>query len=544
MKFYLTLIKKPRVLLICLILLVIGAFFFNACKKNNSLTINAEDEYIAKAITWFNGKYSSRLEFDNKGEPKYGKYPDWRFAKSYSLDGYKILEAPLLEKYKTIFYKNKEEKEYLFANKAVTTINKFLIWGKNGKYRETIMTIVGDMKYLNKHRDLSDIGPNNIPKDFSGMIFYKRYDGKFQKGWFYENGKMTTKIKWYRNNINSSKTNDAANPPCTGCHPVTTYVSNQFGCIATTNYFSNLTDLPMPGIGPQVEEVNPSNCEGQGTGGNNPPNEDDEDPGDGGWGAEQGGLDDLTNPGGELSCYLYPNPFCDCYNGIYFNCEFGEDGVGVVLINEEEIINSVFVYNQLNALNAQISLYDYLKCFSNEPGATFKVTISADQPVPNSRKAYKMYGIVPDVGHTFLTIKETKADGTYIIRSLGFYPASQNVSPAIPSSDGAVIFDAGHIRDVSLTTEVNWTKVNQLIANIKASATQSYNLNSNNCSTWAIDRLAAIGIILPKTIGNWPGGAGCNPGDLGEDIRQLQLLSGQTKNLTTAKAYDNVGTCP
>ena len=69
-----------------------------------------------------------------------------------------------------------------------------------------------------------------------------------------------------------------------------------------------------------------------------------------------------------------------------------------------------------------------------------------------------------------------------------------------------------------------------------------YDLNSNNCTHFALNALASGGINLPRTNGSWLNGAGLNPGDLGEDIRAMALGSNMTRS--TANAYHpNAGTC-
>ncbi|MCL1658564.1 MULTISPECIES: hypothetical protein [Elizabethkingia] len=55
-------------------------------------------------------------------------------------------------------------------------------------------------------------------------------------------------------------------------------------------------------------------------------------------------------------------------------------------------------------------------------------------------------------------------------------------------------------------------------------------------------RLAKAGISLPKTSGNWPGGGGSNPGNLGQDLRNLNNSSVQ-KNTSGGNAPKNTGSC-
>jgi hypothetical protein len=48
-----------------------------------------------------------------------------------------------------------------------------------------------------------------------------------------------------------------------------------------------------------------------------------------------------------------------------------------------------------------------------------------------------------------------------------------------------------------------------------------YDPNTRNCTDVAIGAGAAAGVAVPDTPGRWLGGGGSNPGDLGEDLREL-----------------------
>ena len=69
-----------------------------------------------------------------------------------------------------------------------------------------------------------------------------------------------------------------------------------------------------------------------------------------------------------------------------------------------------------------------------------------------------------------------------------------------------------------------------------------YNLNAENCTTFVLQTLTQGGVYLPNTIGKWTGGMGNDPGDLGEDIRQMTPLSNMTRN-TVEFYHPNTGTC-
>lgn len=212
----------------------------------------------------------------------------------------------------------------------------------------------------------------------------------------------------------------------------------------------------------------------------------------------------------------------------------------------DDVNNIPYVLENL-AVNAPhnsqpVNLIEYLQCFTNTPGSVYKVTISADQPVPGKSDCwtYGNNGGI-DVGHTFLTLEQTKPDGTKIIRSFGFYPTGQ-VKPVSPSSSGNFINDQGHISDASLTTTItDGGFFMQNINNLKAMPVPGYDLSFNNCTTFATFAMAGFGIIIPLQSCFWASFG--NPGDLGQFIRNLQLAPNQTRNTTTTTAPVNAGGC-
>jgi hypothetical protein len=77
---------------------------------------------------------------------------------------------------------------------------------------------------------------------------------------------------------------------------------------------------------------------------------------------------------------------------------------------------------------------------------------------------------------------------------------------------------------------------------VAQNAGATYNLSSYNCTSFTLRTLYAGDIYLPSTVGQWPGGSGNDPGDMGEDIRSMQLAAGQTRN-TVSNPHPNLGTC-
>lgn len=188
--------------------------------------------------------------------------------------------------------------------------------------------------------------------------------------------------------------------------------------------------------------------------------------------------------------------------------------------------------------------YDYFRCFSNVPGATYKVTIAVQQPKPNTRKSFVPFqNGVCDVGHTFL-ILEQNLNGVKTVRSIGWYPAMV-CSPFYPNVPGVINNDENHLYHVALVNNVSGSDLMAIINEIKTDTHTKYDLNTYNCSNWAYRMIFGHPVDnISVTIGYWPFGYGMNPGDLGEDIRVENLESYQSRITTTGNAPMNQGTCP
>lgn len=194
------------------------------------------------------------------------------------------------------------------------------------------------------------------------------------------------------------------------------------------------------------------------------------------------------------------------------------------------------------------NITEYLKCFTNVAGGTYKVTLAVDQPQPGTRKAFKMLsgGDVCNVGHTFLILEQT-IGGVTTKRSIGFYP-SGTCTPLNPEAPGIINNDEEHDYNVSVSTTLSGTAFMNFISRVKnnVSLNNNYNLNFNNCTTWAHDMVTNSTEMenIPGTQSFWPLGHGMNPGDMGEDIRSMPLNANQAKSTSATMAPLNQGVCP
>ena len=195
------------------------------------------------------------------------------------------------------------------------------------------------------------------------------------------------------------------------------------------------------------------------------------------------------------------------------------------------------------------NIADYIKCFTSNASAgySYKVTLCVDQPVPGTRQAWGLSsasgnGTPVDVGHVFLIFTQTSPTGT-ITRNVGFYPGG-NVTPVCPAAQGQLNNDANSTYNISLTISLTNTQFFSMLGYTSLGNNPGfyYNLNSNNCASFALATLSKGGINISSAIGTWLNGSGYDPGDLGEDIRSMTLGSNMTRN-TVSNYHPNLGSC-
>ncbi|GGB23814.1 hypothetical protein [Puia dinghuensis] len=206
--------------------------------------------------------------------------------------------------------------------------------------------------------------------------------------------------------------------------------------------------------------------------------------------------------------------------------------------------------------NPITNITKYFKCFTNgsSPDHSYTVQVCVDQPDPGTRQAW---GFTPggpigsssasnfvNTGHTFLILTENDR-GNIISRNVGFYPSSLVIPTTSGSySQGVLNNDQSHSYNISLTFNVTSTQFFNILNYVALGNNPGYyyNLNTNNCTTFVINALSTGGIFLPSTRGTWPGGSGNDPGDLGEDIRNMPLFSNMSRN-TVDNDHPNIGSC-
>ena len=198
-------------------------------------------------------------------------------------------------------------------------------------------------------------------------------------------------------------------------------------------------------------------------------------------------------------------------------------------------LNQNLILEINNPVNRITDINEYLKCFNLTQPATF--TIYVDQPIPNENDTWAGNPMDPDVGHTFIAIKQGG-----IRRIIGFYP-SLPVDLNAPSSPGSFENDSAHVYDVAMSININTAQLVKLIAYIKLKASSTYNLNSFNCTDFGMNASTIVGMPLGSAYGSWGVGSGDNPGQLGQNIRNMPTPDGGIKTTTSGNAASNIGTC-
>lgn len=179
-------------------------------------------------------------------------------------------------------------------------------------------------------------------------------------------------------------------------------------------------------------------------------------------------------------------------------------------------------------------LSEALNCFqtTNLGTAVLEVTVYVDKPdaTVGERDPWKP---LTNVGHAWLMLTQSVTNQPVRRLNVGFYPSPDpgGGRPWEPDDEGVFINDENHHFDISITIELEVFQFTGILAAMASWEGKNYNLNSANCTDFVIQVLqTGAGITLPDTQGNWPMGGGSNPGDFGEDLRNLTLSPSMSRN--------------
>ncbi len=175
-----------------------------------------------------------------------------------------------------------------------------------------------------------------------------------------------------------------------------------------------------------------------------------------------------------------------------------------------------------------LSLYQELKCFTVNNTSTYSIAVEVNQPFPGSRDLFNPSAPFK-VGHTYLSFEQHNADGTSVIRNVGFYPKN-GVKPGNTADQSIFGDDSNTPFDVSLKFVVTGSELQTVITALLDQLDIRYDMNNFNCTNSPISALSAIKIALPSTKSMGPLFDGNDPADLGEDIKSLDLNSYSSQN--------------
>lgn len=139
-----------------------------------------------------------------------------------------------------------------------------------------------------------------------------------------------------------------------------------------------------------------------------------------------------------------------------------------------------------------------------------------------------MHNGVPYTGHAFVRLEDT--DSGYD-QTFGFYPDySQGDQPKDVVFGGTVPgvvrndaeYDPSKI-DVTKSFEISQEGFYEALGYVDTVKVfdVEYNLSDYNCVDFVLGVGSSAGLELPDTTGSWGLGSGSNPGDFGEDLREM-----------------------
>jgi hypothetical protein len=167
-----------------------------------------------------------------------------------------------------------------------------------------------------------------------------------------------------------------------------------------------------------------------------------------------------------------------------------------------------------------------LSCFTKTNTSAYSITINVEEPGPgNGASATTAPGI--GAGHTYITFEQDNADGTKIIRNVGFYP-NFNANPK--NAVGPSVFGENSNTSVSAQLKIPLSSINftNAISSAIYQTSYNYDLYIYNCTTAAESILTSANISSLYTFN--PLFQGDYPGALGMTIRNLDLKNFGLKN--------------
>ncbi len=196
--------KRENVVVGSLLIFTIFSILLFSCQKEPSSTEELKketsDPLVLAAKAWFEQTYATTadgadsliLPMNAKGEKKKSikAKPEWNAA---YVGRDSVVEVPLTSLGKLGYARGQQQPSKAVLDAVETRM--LILKDEQGAYYHAFMNIVPDSAYLEKHHyKVKNNAYKNMPKDFSGMVFYVLPDGRFCNGWQYREGKITHSI--------------------------------------------------------------------------------------------------------------------------------------------------------------------------------------------------------------------------------------------------------------------------------------------------------------------------------------------------------------
>jgi len=155
----------------------------------------------------------------------------------------------------------------------------------------------------------------------------------------------------------------------------------------------------------------------------------------------------------------------------------------------------------------------------------------------------KPFAGINTVGHMFITLVKFNADGSYVSRTFGFYPAKDNIlsaTPLFPGTSSVFKDDQYHSWDELAGKFVSKHKFNRILRMVRRYSKKKYNLNHNNCTDFGLCIAAIAGISIKDTKGSWPLGGGNNPGATGQSMLEGKVNDAEQEALFLLPYNENL----
>lgn len=160
---------------------------------------------------------------------------------------------------------------------------------------------------------------------------------------------------------------------------------------------------------------------------------------------------------------------------------------------------------------------------------SYTFTIRAEQPAAGDK--YVKWSMEHGVGHSFIGLRKTNTDGSYVEKFFGFFPCKSDCSQGSTFRE-----NSNHFYHEEISKEISESNFNKVLNMASEFETSAYHLTDNNCTTFSNKAAYIAGIQIYGGKGSWAFlWGGYNPASLGQSIlegnfRNMDASSSDPKN--------------